>query len=192
MNTPPPIPPEPSRGDAFVDAFAQREQAPPPSGPPPKQGMSGCAIAAIIAAVVGVLGIFVIGILAAIAIPAYQDYVARARVQQAYVQAQSLQTQVDDRHEADGVCPDNAAFGLEDPARIALVGDGGRQAAALLRVGEFEGGHCGIELVFEGVGPQVDGKTWLFESTPDGWTCDGGTLPPKYRSPQCRGDATTP
>ena len=49
-----------------IDAFAHRGA--PPSAPPQKPGMSGCAIVAIIGAVALVFGVFIAGILAAIAI----------------------------------------------------------------------------------------------------------------------------
>lgn len=179
MSVPPPMP-----------STAQPHAQPPP----PKRGMSGCAIAAIIGAVVVVLGIFVIAILAAIAIPAYQDYVVKSHVVQAWHMAQPLQDDVDAHREQSGACPDNAAIGLADDEALTLAGNGSAAAPprALVRVGEIEGGHCGIELQFADVNVAVDGKTLLLESTDNGWTCDGGTLDAKYRTGSCRSINSSP
>jgi type IV pilus assembly protein PilA len=179
MSVPPPIPPS---------APAQ-----PPLAAPPKRGMSGCAIAGIIGAVVLVLGVFVVGILAAIAIPAYQDYVVKSRVVQAWTMAQALQDDIDTHREQAGACPDNAAIGLAEDEAFALGGDNAaKPAQASVLVGEIEGGHCAIELQFANVNAAVDGKTLLLESTPNGWTCSGGTLQAKYRTGSCLNFNPTP
>ena len=179
MSAPPPIPPS--------------AQAQPPLAAPPKRGMSGCAIAGIIGAVVAVMGVFVVGILAAIAIPAYQDYVIKSRVVQARTMAQALQGDIDTHREQAGACPDNAAIGLADDEVFALGGDNAaKPAQASVLVGEIEGGHCAIELQFANVNAAVDGKTLLLESTQNGWTCSGGTLDAKYRTGSCLNFNSTP
>jgi type IV pilus assembly protein PilA len=171
---PPPLPPG-------VSAPAQ-----PPSAPAPKSGMSGCAIAAIVGAVVVVVGIFLIGMLAAIALPAYQDYVVKSRVVQAYSMALQHQNTIDEQHAASGACPDNDAIGIGDDAVLELgAGNGGTQAQAAIDIGETDNAHCGISLRFANVNPMVDGKTLVLVSTEQGWTCDGGTLDAKYRPRQC-------
>lgn len=190
MSIPPPLPPGQSRSDRMADAFAHRGA--PPSAPPRKPGMSGCAIVAIIGAVVLVFGVFIAGILAAIAIPAYNDYLLRSKVTAAETYAGGLQGAIDLHRQDAGECPDNAAIGLSDPDVLEL----GRDSADLpehvsLTIGESGAGRCAIELTFANVDPQLDGKTALFESGDGGWDCSGGTLPAKYRSPRCRaGDAS--
>ncbi len=91
-----------------------------------------------------------------------------------------------------GECPDNAAIGLDDPDVFELGRNGADPTGqGLVRIVEGESGRCVIELTFANVDPQLDGKTAFFESGDSGWNCSGGTLPPKYRSPQCRaGDAS--
>ncbi len=193
MSAPPPLPPGASRSDQMTDAFAQRRAAAPPSSGPPKQGMSGCAIAAIIGAVVLVLGVFVIAMLAAIALPAYQQYIAKSRVMEALTMARAHQVDVDAYREKSGVCPDNAAIGLADDEVFTLSGDNAAAPGqASLRIGEIESGHCGIELQFKNINVAVDDKTLLLESTDNGWTCTGGTLGAQYRTPQCRNFDPTP
>jgi type IV pilus assembly protein PilA len=148
--------------------------------------MSGCAIAGIIGVVAAVMGIAVIGILAAIAIPAYQDYVIKSRIVQAWNMAQALQDDIDAHREQSGACPDNAAVGLADDEVFALGGDNpAKPAQASVLVGEIEGGHCAIELQFANVNAVADGKTLLLESTDNGWTCTGGTLDARYRTGSC-------
>lgn len=187
MSIPPPLPPGQSRSDQMADAFAHR--GPPPSTqPPPRQGMSGCAIAVIIGGVLLVFGVFIAGILAAIAIPAYNDYLLRSKVAAAELHVSNLQSQIELHRLDAGECPDNAAIGLEDPDVFEL----GRNGADLtgqgvVRVGGNADGQCTIELTFANVDPQLDGKTALFESGDSGWDCSGGTVPLKYRSPRCRG-----
>lgn len=172
MSAPPPIPPS--------------SHAQPPLAPPPNRGMSGCAIAAIIGAAVMVVGAFVVAILAAIAIPAYQDYVIKSRVVQAWAMAQALQDDIDAHREQAGACPDNAAIGLADDEVFALGGDNpAKPAQASVSIGEVEGGRCAIELRFANVNAVVDGKTLLLESTKNGWTCSGGTLDSRYRTGSC-------
>ena len=173
MSAPPPIPPT--------------THAPPPSAPAPKQRMSGCAIAAIIGAVLLVPGIALLGILAAIAVPAYQEYVTKTRVVVAYTMAQELQYTVDEQREQSGSCPDNAALGLEDPKTYELGSDSsGLRPQATVQTGAVDSGHCAIEMTFKNINANIDGKTLVLESAENGWTCYDGTLDGKYRPAQCR------
>ncbi|MBL8264032.1 MAG: pilin [Xanthomonadaceae bacterium] len=168
MSTPPQFPPGP----------------PPAMRQPPPKKMSGCAIAAIIGAVVGFFGIVLIGILAAIAIPAYQQYLTRSQIVQAHVRAETLQTNIDRYREANDACPDNAALGLDDNETHALDASGTRHAD--MKVGETEPGHCTITLTFRGALGKADATTLVMESNGSEWTCTGGSLPTEMRPPRCR------
>lgn len=184
MSIPPPLPPGLSRSEQMVDAF---RSAPPPSAPPPKQGMSGCAIAAIIGAAVLFFGVFIAGILAAIAVPAYNDYLLRSKVASAERIARDVQDISDIRRKDSGECPDNEAMGMGDNVVLELGAESGDRAEHVtMHADEIEGGRCTIELTFANVDPKIDGETMVFVSGDNGWDCGGGTLPPKYRSPQCR------
>jgi type IV pilus assembly protein PilA len=184
MNTPPPMP---SAGDP-------RGAVPPPGKPPSARGLSGCAIAAIIGAAVLFVGVFVIAILAAIAVPAYQDYVARSRVQEAYVVAQSLQPQVDEERARLVSCPRNADIGYGEDAVLELGGGEGAAdgSRARLTAGALENGNCALELRFERISPNIDGRTLILESDDGGWHCLGGTLEDAQRPVACRRAMTTP
>ncbi len=59
----------------------------------------------------------IIGILATLAIPAYQDYIARAQMSEAMVLADGLKMPVSETFAQDGTCPSNA-----DAAAIKLSG----------------------------------------------------------------------
>lgn len=185
MSIPPPLPPGQSRSEQMVAAFADRG-ALPPSAPPPKQGLSGCAIAAIIGSVLLVFGVFLAAMLAAIAFPAYNDYLLRSKIATAEYYARGLQDSIDVHRDGSGACPDNAAIGLADDEVFALHADGSAPAQAAVQVGENADGRCAIALTFANLNPAIDGKTMLFESGDNGWDCSGGTLESKYRSPRCR------
>ncbi len=68
-------PPVPSRPAAATASHA----GPMRGAPPPPSNRTGCIIAVIL---IAVLGLFAVGILAAIALPAYQDYVKRSKAAQ--------------------------------------------------------------------------------------------------------------
>lgn len=193
MSIPPPLPPGQSRSEQMVDAFAHRGAA-PPAAPPPKPGMSGCAIAAIIGAVVLVLGLFVVGILAAIALPAYQQYEYRAQVQRAYVVAEEWQPRIDAHFDEQGTCPTNAQIGLGDKPvhSIGLRTGSGEPGRADFRVRELDNGYCGVEISFRTVERALDRTTLILQSTGNGWDCLGGTLPTPYRPSHCRSFNTSP
>lgn len=168
---PPPVPSTPA--------------APPPvRTTPQKKGMSGCLIALIIAAVVAVP---MIGILAAIAIPAYNDYVQRAKITEVMVAVTPLKAAIAAHAQREGSCPD------DDSADLApLLSQLGRHPRiGAVRVGTLAGGHCAFEITLRGVGAQ-DAKTLLFEADEDvsRWDCHGGDLPGRFRPPQCRTTST--
>lgn len=167
--------------------------APPPGKPPASRGLSGCAIAAIIGAVALFFGVFVIAILAAIAVPAYQDYIARSKVHQAYAVGLSLQSQIEELRAQSGRCPGNDEIGYGEDATIDLGGADGANGGsrAWLTAGALDSGECAIELRFEGVSPRIDGRTLVFESGADGWHCLAGTLEDPQRPVACRRAATS-
>ena len=64
----------------------------------------------------------IIGILAAIAIPAYQDYIIRSKITEGLSLADAAKTAVEETYQSNGVMPTtgtNASFGLAAPASIA-------------------------------------------------------------------------
>lgn len=152
---------------------------------PKKKGMSGCLIALIICAA---LAIPMVGILAAIALPAYNDYVQRTKVMEVMAAVAPLKPAIAEHVAGDGRCPDSDSTGiapllqqLSQHPRVAGV-----------RVGTLQGGHCAFEVSLRGIGTRVDGKTLLFEAVDAAalhWDCSGGDLDARFRPQQCR---TTP
>jgi type IV pilus assembly protein PilA len=149
---------------------------------PPKQGMSGCLIAVLVCAA---LAIPAAGILAAIALPAYNGYLQRAKIMEAIAAVQPLQVAVREHVAGENACPDNGSADLAP--LLQQLGQSPRIAA--VRVGTLQSGHCAFEITLRGVGVQNDGKTLLFEARGDDasqWDCSGGDLPARVRPPQCR------
>lgn len=161
----------------------QPARAMPPVRPAAaKQGMSGCLIALLVCAVVAIP---MVGILAAIALPAYNDYVQRAKVAEAMASVAPLERTVAEYHAREGGCPDNDSSDIAP--LVAQLTQSPRVGA--VRVGTLEGGRCAFEITLRGLGAQ-DGKTILFEANDDAsqWDCSGGDLPARYRPLQCRRD----
>jgi type IV pilus assembly protein PilA len=61
----------------------------------------------------------IIGILAAIALPAYQDYIARAQMSEAMILADGLKTPVSEAFSQDAGCPANALAAVREPLNKA-------------------------------------------------------------------------
>ncbi|GAA5071102.1 pilin [Lysobacter panacisoli] len=123
----------------------------------------------------------IIAILAAIALPAYQDYVARSQVSEAMSLASGAKTAVAEKYGDTGDFSgiDNAAAGLADEASIngkyvesVAVADGvitaefSDSASAKINAGNFT------------LTPADQGGSIR-------WTC-GGSIDPKYKPSSCR------
>jgi type IV pilus assembly protein PilA len=128
----------------------------------------------------------IIGILAAVAIPAYQDYIIRARVTEGLALAA----------EAKSVIGDNAANGRANLAEAYNPPTPNAQKVASIAVA----GGTGIITVTFGTKIEA-GKTVILTPTSGGapllvtgapqpanivWSCTGGDLNIKYRPAECR------
>lgn len=158
--------------------------APPRHVQPTPRGLSGCALSAVIGGVALLLVVPVAAILAAIAIPAYQDYTLRAKVNQALAQAQALKPTIAE-HAVSGQCPVNGENGIA-PAD-AYAGP----YIASITVGAFNDGPCGLEANLRGISPRhIDGKhLWLsLDAASGNWSCTSDVAD-KYLPPHCRASA---
>ena len=77
----------------------------------------------------------IIGILAAVAIPAYQDYIARSQMSEAMTLASGLKTNVSEVFSQNGTCPTNGNDGIATATDIkgnyvSQVATGGTAAAS--------------------------------------------------------------
>jgi type IV pilus assembly protein PilA len=148
------------------------------------------------------LVVSIIGILAAIALPAYQDYVVRARIAEAFVLAAPVQKAIGDYRDRWGVFPaSNAEAGL--PAAESYVGnhvksiqvEQGAIAITLnLPRSEIDGQQLHLIPAVNSAAPTTAPFVWICERTkpPAGMKtvvevpAERLTLPPKFIPSSCR------
>ncbi len=143
--------------------------SPPPlpprtAAPPPKKRMHGCLIALIVALC---LMVPVVGILAAIAIPAYNDYVARAKVAQAMGTTMALRWRVVEFREREERCPVNGDAGFSDDDLVL------GPPVASVRLGDAGENRCTITLTLGDATPALDGRhlDYAFDPGTGDWRC---------------------
>ena len=140
------------------------------------EGSVGLVIALVAAVFIGFM---VIGILAAIAIPARQDYIIRAKVAGAEAAVRGVRKAVEQYIIDEGAYPGSNAD-------MDLTENTGNDGSVSILV--QEGGV--IILTFWSKSFTLAGKTVIFtpviENNTLSWDCRGGTLTRKYRSRECR------
>lgn len=147
---------------------------------PAKKG-NGCLIAAIVIVGGGVLLIPVLAILAAIALPAYQDYIARSQTTMALADIRPLVTTVESFYQNTGRCPRDAD---EIGAQSQVSGTQGR--STIVTVGEDAAGRCRIEGQIVGGNQVVNGSSLRLQRQDDGtWACSSDLGKPKYLPTGC-------
>ena len=111
--------------------------------------------------------IAIIGILAAIALPAYQDYIARAQVSEAFTLADGLKTSISTNRQ-NGTCFAKGTTASADEGEI-LTGKYGK--AEILQGDNVTAGNlkCGIKYTFNatGVSDKLKGKKIILKVTED-------------------------
>ncbi|MBU2711364.1 NINE protein [Zooshikella harenae] len=134
-------------------------------------------IAAIIGGILAV--IVIVGILAAIAIPAYQDYVVRAKVREGLTFSEQAREQLSLFIRANNVFPEsNTQAGLPETINNEIVSS--------IRVSK--GGLLTIQFRKE-ITHQPSQTIVYRPSLVNGWVewdCSGGSLEPKFRPSECR------
>ena len=144
----------------------------------------------------------IIGILAAVAIPAYQDYVIRAKVSEGLVLSNALKTAISETHQAAGP----SVMTCTNAATCQLIGATPMDAAAMLsnkNVTSVTSAATGvITVAFKpAVVPAANntifvtptassGGSDLSQATTAGaqisWNCTGGSMLDKFRPSNCR------
>ncbi len=102
----------------------------------------------------------IIGILAAIALPAYQDYVARTQMSEALMLASGQKAAVTESWSNYGTAPsDNSAAGIASPTKIT-----GKYVASVtvVRAGDYS--QVNALLKSSGVSKGIQGKTLTLEA----------------------------
>lgn len=124
------------------------------------------------------LVIAIVGILATMAVPAYQDYVIKARVTEGMSLATAARMAVTETMISTNTLPaDQAAVGYESPpstANVHSVVIGGQGIITVTYTPAAGDGSLVLK-------PTLTDKGEL------SWSCTGGTLLPKYRPANCRG-----
>jgi type IV pilus assembly protein PilA len=126
----------------------------------------------------------IIGILAAIAIPAYQDYIVRSKVTELMTTASACRTSVAEYAMSEGVLPGtNAQAGCEtaDSQYVTSLGVGANGVITVLATEAVGGGVEATDGVV--LTPTLDADDGSVD-----WVCGAaGAMPVKYLPANCRG-----
>jgi type IV pilus assembly protein PilA len=124
----------------------------------------------------------IIGILAAIAIPAYQDYITRAKVSEGLSLASAAKTAVTETYQSTGAFPtDNTSAGIS--AANTIIGNN-VSSVTVGAAGIITVAYTGLPADGPATGTVILTPTANSGST--SWSCTGGTVISKYRPAQCR------
>ncbi|MCC5098971.1 pilin [Xanthomonas campestris] len=122
----------------------------------------------------------IIAILAAIALPAYQDYLIKARVSEVVLAASSARTTVSEAAAAD--------TGTAMPAAVTIESQASKYVASVAYAGGTTNGI--ITATSKDLGGTATGTITLTGTKSTNgqvaWVC-GGTIPAKYRPATCQG-----
>ena len=128
----------------------------------------------------------IIGILAAVAIPAYQDYIVRAQVVEALHLGTGMKTVISEYGWQNSAWPTRVVAPnvptISGEVNAVLVGKYSSMTPNI--IGTYPSG----EIVMTMTTGMASGQTIMLHTT-DGaasWTCTPGTLNPKYRPNACR------
>lgn len=130
-----------------------------------QRGLGGCGMALVIFMFL-MIGLAVLGVFAAIAIPAYHQYLTRAQFSQVEAALTPLREQVATAEQTSNSCPDNTSEGFGTPESYAAPG------INRIVIGEFETGYCGISVWMPPARGSVE-RQFMVELDPDdgNWYC---------------------
>ncbi len=132
----------------------------------------------------------IIGILASIAIPAYQDYIARSQISEALVLSSQYKIAISSTYSQSLTCPTLAEMGLSSPT------DGGGSYVYSVSPITQTGSICAVEFTFKssGVSQGLQSKHLVFSlisQTADlgasSWSCTSIDIKQKYLPKACTG-----
>ncbi|WP_301673006.1 pilin [Neisseria blantyrii] len=131
--------------------------------------------------------IAIVGILAAVALPAYQDYTARAQMSEALTLAEGQKAAVVEYFSDNGVFPaSNASAGIATASTIT------GKYVAKVEVGKVgtSGAQITSTMKSSGVNADIKGKTLTLvgqqNSGSFSWECKKGTVDDKFLPSSCR------
>jgi type IV pilus assembly protein PilA len=125
----------------------------------------------------------IIGILAAVAIPAYQDYIARSQVSEAVSLTAGGKTPLAEYYNDKGIWPGGASDVMGNLA--------GKYVSIITLMGSAVGtlGTISVEARMKGTGVNsaiTGGSLVLTSADAKQWSCTSGNIGPKYRPASCR------
>ena len=119
----------------------------------------------------------IIGILAAVALPAYQDYTAKAQTTEASTLADGVKKNIELSFPQDKVCPSNAAAAVGDVGKATDIN--GKYILSVTSAGTAsDTGGCTVVSTFKstGVNPKLVDKTvtytLVYAANTSKWTCE--------------------
>jgi type IV pilus assembly protein PilA len=125
--------------------------------------------------------IAIIGILMAIAIPAYQDYTVRAKITEAMNMADPAKLAVAETTSSTGTLPTTSALaGYSFPGASSYVSTVAVGAGGAVTVTTINTGNAAAN------GTLILVPTMLGTSGQLNWTCNTGSILPKYLPSKCR------
>lgn len=162
-------------GTYVVDKWAYTEQ---PGRQ--KEGVNGAVVAVVALVLVGG-AVMVLGILAAIAIPAYQDYLDRARITEVVAEGSAQRAAIEEFRYNTDRCP-------RDPAEAGLAAPTNANIREMLVV-ESESGGCDLALVLASsaeLKSAANGVLYLRDNGDGGYWCEADGVPDKLLPASCR------
>lgn len=134
----------------------------------------------------------IIGILAAVALPAYQDYTARAQASEAITLADGVKKSIEISFPNDGACPANTTAAEAAAGNIAIATSiTGSHVLKVVSAGTASAtGGCTVEATFKATGvnqklvSRVVTYTLAVNGTTSSWTCTS-TLDASVRPKTC-------
>jgi type IV pilus assembly protein PilA len=131
--------------------------------------------------------IAIIGILAAIAIPAYQDYIAKSQMAEVFSLTDGLKTDIATTKGETGTCPVNSAGGI--PQATSISGS----YVLSVTLSSVAGGHCTMTALMKptGVNSNIANDSVIITAYDNGgstsWDCSSTNVKQKYLPSSCKG-----
>lgn len=130
--------------------------------------------------------IAIVGILAAVALPAYQDYTARAQMSEALTLAEGQKAAVVEYYSDNGTFPTtNASAGIANASTIK-----GKYVQKVEVNGDATSATITSTMNASGVNKDISGKTLVLTGKQNSgsfeWTCKAGTVDAKFLPSSCR------
>ena len=138
--------------------------------------------------------IAIVGVLAVVALPAYQDYTARAQMSEALTLAEGQKSAVVEYYSDKGTFPSsNADAGIA--AASTITGKYVKSVSVSSVSGTTPTANITATMKSSGVNKDISGKTLILEGKQNAgsfdWTCKKGTVEDKFLPSSCRGNGGT-